>query len=192
MTQVRAVLFDLDGTLVDTAADLGNAANHVRETLGMPPLPLPSYRQFASAGARGLLRIALDVTPEHPEYPAHRARFLDHYRDNLSRHSALFDGVEALLSSLEQRRVHWGIVTNKPRLYTTALLKDLALDTRAAVTVSADDAPKAKPHPDTLLLACERLSLSPAQAIYVGDDKRDADAAQAAGMRFVAVRWGYE
>src|ERR1044071_24428 len=135
----QAVLFDLDGTLVDTAADLGNAANHVRETLGMPPLPLPSYRQFASAGARGLLRIALDVTPEHPDYAAHRARFLDHYRDNLSRHSRLFDGIEALLSTLEQRRVRWGIVTNKPRLYTTALLSELTLDRRAAIVISADD-----------------------------------------------------
>src|ERR1044071_7798507 len=162
----QAVLFDLDGTLVDTAADLGNAANHVRESLGMAPLPLPSYRQFASAGARGLLRIALDVTPEHPEYAAHRARFLDHYRDNLSRHSKLFDGVEALLASLEQRRGRWRIVTKKPKFYTVALLEDLSLDARAAVVISADDAPKAKPHPDTLLLACERLRLAPAQAIY--------------------------
>src|ERR1044071_3628729 len=135
----QAVLFDLDGTLVDTAADLGNAANHVRESLGMAPLPLPEYRQFASAGARGLLRIALDVTPEHPEDAGHPARFLAHHTDDLSPHSRLFDGVEALLSTLEQRRIAWGIVTNKPRLYTTALLSELSLDRRAAIVISADD-----------------------------------------------------
>jgi N-acetyl-D-muramate 6-phosphate phosphatase len=188
----QAVLFDLDGTLVDTAADLGNAANHVRASLGMPPLPLPAYRQFASAGARGLLRIALEITPEHADYAQFRARFLEHYRDNLSRHSRLFDGIGALLDALEARGIRWGVVTNKPRIYTEALLKDLSLSPRAAVAISADDAAKAKPHPDTLLLACERLQLPAATCVYVGDDKRDADAAIAARMRFIAVAWGYE
>lgn len=188
----RAALFDLDGTLVDSAADLGNAANHVRETLGMTPLPLPTYRQHASAGARGMLRTAIGITPEHSDFQEYRTRFLEHYRQNLSRHSRQFDGIPELLAALEARAIRWGIVTNKPRIYTEMLLADLALDRRPAVTICADDVPKAKPAPDSLLLACERLRLSASECVYVGDDKRDADAAQAAGMRFVAVAWGYE
>jgi phosphoglycolate phosphatase len=188
----RAVLFDLDGTLVDTAADLGGAANFIRESQGLAPLPIPDYRQFASAGARGMLQTALGITPEHADYQSYRSRFLEHYRDNLSRHSRLFDGIEPLLQAFGKVDVRWGIVTNKPKLYTDALLKDLALQDRAAVVVSADEVAKAKPAPDGLLRACERLSIGPSEAIYVGDDKRDADAARAAGMRFVAVRWGYE
>ena len=189
---VRAVLFDLDGTLVDTAPDLGGAANFIRESAGLAPLPIPAYRQFASSGARGMLQTALGITPDHHEYASHRARFLDHYRDNLSRHSTLFDGIDQLLLALARVDVQWGIVTNKPRLYTELLLKDLDLQRRAAIVVCADDVAKAKPAPDALLRACERLAIQPGQAIYVGDDKRDADAARAAGMRFVAVRWGYE
>jgi len=189
---VRAVLFDLDGTLVDTAPDLGGAANFIRESLGLSPLPIPAYRQFASAGARGMLQTALGITPDHSDYASQRARFLDHYRENLSRHSALFAGIDDLLLALARVGVRWGIVTNKPRLYTELLLRDLDLERRAAVVVCADDVAKAKPAPDPLLRACERLAVVPSQAIYVGDDKRDADAARAAGMRFVAVRWGYE
>ncbi len=191
-TPTRAALFDLDGTLLDTAEDLGHAANHVREALGMAPLPLPTYRQHASSGARGMLRTAIGITPEHADFQAHRTQFLEHYRQNLSRHSRQFDGIAELLASLEARAIRWGIVTNKPRLYTQMLLADLALDHRPAVTVCADDVPKAKPAPDSLLLACERLQLSAAECVYVGDDKRDADAAKAAGMRFIAVAWGYE
>ena len=188
----QCVLFDLDGTLVDTAADLGEAANHVRGTLGMAPLPLPDYRQHASAGSRGLLRTALGITHEHPDFPAHRERFLAHYRDNLSRHSRLFEGVPQMLAELERRGVRWGIVTNKPKIYTDALLRDLQLQLRAAVVISADEAARPKPAPDPLLLACSRLQLGPVSCVYVGDDKRDTDAARAAGMRFIAVSWGYE
>lgn len=189
---IDCILFDLDGTLVDTACDLGEAANHVRASVGMQPLPLPSYRPFASAGARGLLRTALGITPEHAGFAAHRERFLAHYRDNLARHSALFAGVAPMLAGLEQRGVRWGIVTNKPKLYTDALLRELDLDRRAAVVLSADEVPRPKPAPDGLLLACARLGIAPARCLYAGDDKRDADAARAAGIRFVAVEWGYE
>jgi phosphoglycolate phosphatase len=192
MSATRAVLFDLDGTLADTAPDLGGAANFIRESLGLEPLPIPAYRQHASAGARGMLQTALGITPDHKDYPDHRARFLDHYRQNLSRNSTLFAGIDDLLRALSRLDVRWGIVTNKPRLYTELLLKDLDLERRAAIVVCADDVPKAKPAPDSLLLACSRLAILPRQAIYVGDDKRDADAARAANMRFVAVRWGYE
>jgi phosphoglycolate phosphatase len=189
---IKSVLFDLDGTLVDTAPDLSHAANHVRQNLGLEPLPLALYRPMASAGARGLLRTALNITPEHEDFSAHRQSFLSHYQDNLSRNSRLFAGMDATLRELERRGVRWGVVTNKPKLYTRALMRDLDLERRAAVTISADEVPRPKPAPDSLLTACSILRLTPDDCVYVGDDKRDMDAARAAGMRCVAVTWGYE
>ncbi|HVT36497.1 MAG TPA: phosphoglycolate phosphatase [Nevskiaceae bacterium] len=191
MTRARCVLFDLDGTLVDTAPDLGHAANCVRDELGMAPLPIAQYRPVASAGARGLLGVALGITPAHEDFPRHRDRFLDLYRGHLSRASKLFDGLDAQLRQFEEAGVRWGVVTNKPGWLTRPLLEDLQLAARAACAVSGDDVPKAKPAPDSLLLACRQLALTPADCIYVGDDARDIAAARAAGMRSVAVRWGY-
>jgi phosphoglycolate phosphatase len=192
LTAVNCVLFDLDGTLVDTAPDLGCAANHVRRSQGLEPLPLASYRPFASSGARGMLRIALDITPDHADFSEHRAAFLDYYGEHLSQHSQLFDGVDAVLRTLETRGVPWGVVTNKPKRYTDPLLHDLGLAVRAAVFISGDEVSSAKPAPDSLLLACQRLRLSPSGCLYVGDDKRDIDAGRAAGMHTVAASWGYE
>lgn len=186
------VFFDLDGTLVDTAADLGAAANHVRATLGLPPLPLHDYRPKASAGARGLLRTALGITPEHDGFAAHRETFLAHYAENLARNSRLFDGMDETLRAMEARGVHWGVVTNKPSRYTEPLLAQLQLLPRLATVVSADEVASPKPAPDSLLLACERVGVRAGQAIYVGDDKRDVDAARSAGMPCVAAGWGYE
>jgi N-acetyl-D-muramate 6-phosphate phosphatase len=189
----KAVLFDLDGTLVDTAPDLGGAANHLRAQHGMEPLPMQAYRQHASAGARGMIRTALGITPEHTDFMQLREEFLDHYARNISRNSKPFDEIAQLLDDLETRGIAWGIVTNKPRIYTDVLLRDLGLHTRPAVIVSPDDVgKKAKPAPDGLLYACQKLDCTPAECVYVGDDKRDADAARAAGMRFIAVAWGYE
>jgi 2-phosphoglycolate phosphatase len=188
---LRCVLFDLDGTLVDTAPDLGHAANRVRADVGLAPLDVALYRPVASAGARGLLRVALDLAPEHADYAECRDRFLAYYRNDLARTSRLFDGMEALLQRFETRGIRWGIVTNKPAWLTQPLLAELDLDRRAAVALSADEVPRAKPAPDGLLLACTRLALTPAQCVYVGDDKRDILAARAAAMTGIGVEWGY-
>lgn len=187
----RAVLFDLDGTLVDTAPDLGLAANLVREGLGLTPLPLSVYRPVASEGARGLLRAGLQMTPEHPAYPQLREQLLRHYRANLAAHSRLFEGLGALLERLAARDVRWGVMTNKPSWLTEPLMRELALFERAACVISADQVPRAKPAPDGLLLALQRLDLPASDCIYVGDDARDVTAARAAGIRSVAASWGY-
>lgn len=188
----RAWLFDLDGTLVDTAPDLGHAANHVRGQCGLPPLPLADYRSSSSAGARGLLRIALGLRPEDADFPARRESFLAHYREHLSAHADCFVGIETFLGALEQRHLPWGVVTNKPGWLTQPLMQDLGLAARAACIVSGDSTPRPKPAPDPLLLACRQLGLEPADCVYVGDDLRDIQAAHAAGMRAIAAGWGYE
>jgi len=189
--KAKCVLFDLDGTLVDTAPDLGAAANAVRIQQGLEPLPLLIYRPVASAGARGLLKVALGIAPDHADFPARRDYFLNYYRANLSKLSALFDGMAELLTGFERNGIRWGVVTNKPAWLTQPLMIEMNLAARAACAVSGDDVPKAKPAPDSILLACSQVGLSVSDCIYVGDDKRDIDAAKAAGMRSVAADWGY-
>lgn len=192
MSKPAAIFFDLDGTLVDTAPDLGGAANAVLASLGKPPLPLIEYRPVASAGARGLLGKALGITPEHPDFSMHRDAFLAHYADHLADNSPLFEGFEQVLKAFEDGGIAWGVMTNKPKRYTDALMAALGLAPRAAAVVSADEVPAAKPAPDGLLLACERAGFKPADCWYVGDDLRDIAAGRAAGMRTVAAGWGYE
>lgn len=187
----RAWLFDLDGTLVDTAPDLAGAANALRDVDGLPPLPLSHYRQHASAGARGLIGQALAITPDHPRFAALRIAFLEHYAAHLADHSSLFAGLDPVLRQLEARALPWGVVTNKPKRYTDALMAALQLDKRAVVVVSADEVALGKPAPDALLLACQRAALTPTDCIYVGDDLRDIEAGRAAGMRTVSAEWGY-
>jgi N-acetyl-D-muramate 6-phosphate phosphatase len=187
----RCVLFDLDGTLVDTAPDLSYAANQIRLSQNLPALPLENYRPVASAGARGLLGVALGITPDHADFARHRDTFLACYADNIARRSRLFEGMDEFLRTLEAQGLPWGIVTNKPGWLTRLLLDALQLSGRAACTLSPDDKLKAKPAPDMLLDACRQLSLTPADCIYVGDDKRDIDAGRAAGMRTVAADWGH-
>lgn len=189
--KAKCVLFDLDGTLVDTAPDLGGAANYVREQLGMPPLPLDGYRPVASAGARGLLGMALGITPDHADFPAHRDIFLNHYRTHLARASRLFAGMDEALRAFEQNGIRWGVMTNKPAWLTKPLMQELNLHTRSSCDISADEVPKPKPAPDGILRACDLLKVSPADCVYVGDDKRDIDAGRAAGMRTIAADWGY-
>jgi len=187
----RAVLFDLDGTLIDTAPDLGYAANRVRAEAGLGPLSLGEYRPHASNGARGLLGRALGVTPESPGYDELRERFLVHYRAHLSRGSRPFPGIDALLHSIEAAGGLWGVVTNKVRELTEPLMRDLGLSERAACVVSADDVANPKPAPDALLHALEMIGARSDEAIYIGDDLRDINAARAAGVRSVAAGWGY-
>ena len=187
----RCVLFDLDGTLVDTAPDLGYAANRVREDAGLPPLDIAEYRPVASAGARGLLRVALGLTPDHADFPARRDAFLQHYQDHIARSSRLFEGMDALLQTFEQRGIRWGVGTNKPAGLTALLLRELKLDGRCACSYSPGAGIAPKPAPDMLLRACADLQLTVADCVYVGDDRRDIDAARAAGMRSIAADWGY-
>lgn len=187
----RCVLFDLDGTLVDTAPDLAYAANCVRAEAGLPPLPVAQYRPVASAGARGLLRVALDVAPGHPDYEARRESFLAHYRRHLARETRLFPGMDEALARFEDGGVRWGVVTNKPQWLADPLMEQLKLAQRAACVVGAVDGMPAKPAPDLLLRACREVGLAPANCVYVGDDRRDIVAARAAGMPVMAAAWGY-
>jgi phosphoglycolate phosphatase len=186
----RAILFDLDGTLADTAPDLAAAANFLRGERGLEPAPYETLRPVASAGARGLIGAALDIHPGHEQYESLRVRFLDRYEASMSTHSKLFDGVPELLAQLEARGLAWGIVTNKASRFTDVLAPQIGLG-HAACLVSGDTTPHSKPHPAPLLEAARRLGLAPEDCWYVGDDLRDVLAGKAAGMPTVAAAWGY-
>jgi len=187
----RGVLFDLDGTLADTAPDLGFALNQQRLARGMPELPIEAVRSQASSGARGLLKIGFNIEPGQSGYDAMRDEFLDIYERNLSRNTRLFPGVSALLEQVEQRGLRWGIVTNKAERFTFPLLRALTLMDRAACVICGDTTPNPKPHPAPLLAAAEKLGIPARQCIYVGDDERDVQAGHAAGMPVVVARYGY-
>jgi 2-phosphoglycolate phosphatase len=187
--QVRALLFDFDGTLADTAADLCAAVNALRAERGLAALPVAEARPYASSGARGLLRVAFGLTPDHPEYDAMRDAFLQHYADCLSAQTVLFPGIAELLEDLSARGIGWGIVTNKATRFTEQIVAALGLS--PGCVVCGDTTPHAKPHPAPLLHAAQVLSLAPSNCWYVGDDLRDVQAAQAAGMRSIAVAYGY-
>ena len=188
---LRSVLFDLDGTLVDTAPDLGFALNQQRRARGMPELSIDKLRAHASSGARGLLQAGFGIRPEDSGYLELRDEFLDLYERNLSRSSALFPGVPALLDEIEDRGMTWGIVTNKAERFTFPLLRALRLLDRSACVICGDSTAFAKPHPTPLIEAMSRIRTTAAQCIYVGDDERDVQAGHAAGMSVVVVRYGY-
>ena len=188
---VAAVLFDLDGTLADTAADLGYVLNLQREGRGLSALPLETLRPLVSQGARGMLRAGFGLTPEHAEYAAMRDEFLDLYAQNLDRDTRLFDGIPELLDALDSQGLRWGIVTNKLERFTLPVLRALGLSDRAACVVSGDTCARAKPHPDPLLEAARQLDHHPAACIYLGDDERDVQASRAAGMRAIVAMYGY-
>ena len=187
----RAVLFDLDGTLIDSAPDLAGAANQLREQHDLPPLPLAQLRPWVGAGARGMLGVALDVVPGHQQFEALKERFLALYEARLLQQTAAFAGVSDLLQALAQRGLPWGIVTNKAERFTLPIHRGMPVLQQAAAVVAGDTTPKAKPHPEPLLEAARRLALQPQDCIYVGDDERDIQAAHAAGMPGVVARWGY-
>ena len=187
----RAVYFDLDGTLADTAPDLGAALNAQRARHGLAPLDLAVIRPHASHGTRGLLWVGFGLTPEQPGFAAMRAEYLAIYEEHLCVATCLFPGVPELLDALEARGVAWGVVTNKPARFTDPLLERLGLTGRAGCAVSGDTCARAKPHPDSLLHAAALAGLSPADCVYVGDAERDVQAALAAGMRAVVARYGY-
>lgn len=185
------ILFDLDGTLVDTAHDLGYALNLQREKHGLPALPHEAIRPYASHGSKGLLSVGFGLTTEDPRFAAMRDEYLALYDEVLVRQPVLFDGVAELLLGLDERNVPWGIVTNKPRRFTQPLLENIGLHSRAKSVVCADDAARPKPYPDSLYLACEQAGVLPEACWYVGDAERDIEAGRAAGMRTVLAMYGY-
>lgn len=187
----RGMLFDLDGTLADTAPDLAAAANAMRTGRGLDALPLDALRPVASQGARGLLRVAFEKTPEDRDYDALRDEFLMRYQAVLAVHTRLFDGMSEVLDALEGRGLAWGIVTNKAERFTGPLAAYLGLAGRARAIVSGDTTPFSKPHPGPLLHAARLLGVPPSDCVYVGDDHRDIVAGRAAGMDTVAAAWGY-
>jgi len=188
---LRAILFDLDGTLADTAPDLGYVLNLQRLARGLEELPLERLRPVVSQGARGLLRVGFGLTPGCDNYEAMREEFLDLYARNLMRHTRLFEGVVPLLDALERQSLAWGVVTNKLARFTDPLLEALGLAQRAGCIVSGDTCARAKPHPDPLLEAARRLGSPAAACMYVGDDERDMQAGLAAGMLPVVALYGY-
>lgn len=191
MLDIDAVLFDLDGTLADTAGDLAGAVNRVRKDRGLVPVPVASVRPYASSGARGLLLGGMGIASDDAEFPALRDAFLKHYEQCLSETTELFAGVAKLLDGIEARGLAWGVVTNKASRYTIPVMCALKLDKRAATIVSGDTTPHPKPHPAPLLHAARALNIDPTRCVYVGDDLRDVQAGNAAGMPTLAARWGY-
>jgi phosphoglycolate phosphatase len=186
----EAILFDLDGTLADTAGDLAAAVNRVRSERGLPPITVEQVRPFASTGARGMLGAGMGIFPDHPEYVELRDAFLAHYAAGLADTTRLFAGVEALLAELDARSIKWGIVTNKAERFTRPVTAALGL-ARAGVIVSGDTTPHAKPHPAPLLHAAAALGVAATHCVYVGDDLRDVQAGNAAGMSTIVATYGY-
>jgi len=184
-----AVLFDLDGTLADTAPDLAAALNRLRADQGLEPVPLERLRPFASAGARGLVHAGLGVKPGDPDYEALRTAFLEAYRESTCVETRLFPGIPELLAELGRRGIAWGIVTNKATRFTDRIVEALGLS--PACVVCGDTTEHIKPHPAPLLHAAAQLRAPAPACLYLGDDLRDVQAALAAGMRAVAVAWGY-
>jgi phosphoglycolate phosphatase len=188
---VEAVLFDLDGTLIDSAPDLGAAVDKMRTDRGLSSFPLEHYRHMAGAGARGMLGIAFGMTPEHPDFDAMKEEFFVNYENAMTERTRIFDGVVELISSLEAQGLPWGVVTNKSSRFTDPLTSAIPLFATAKAIVSGNTTPHAKPHPEPLFEAARRLSIDPARCVYVGDDERDIVAGLAAGMGTVAATYGY-
>lgn len=195
-----AIFFDLDGTLIDSAPDLGAAADKMRQDRGMPSLSDALYRPMAGAGARGMLKVAFDMAPDHSDFLTYREEFFSNYEASIGAADArtfAFNVVDAMLRGLEQRGILWGIVTNKSKRFTDPLVRLMPVLHGACAVVSGDTTPHAKPHPAPLLEAWRLASqsahgLQPGDCWYLGDDKRDIDAGHAAGMTTIAVTWGYE
>lgn len=188
---VHAVLFDLDGTLVDSALDLGGAGNDLRERRGLPPLPLEVFRPLTGTGARGMLRVALGTTPEDADFEALKDEYLAIYATRLTRLTRVFDAMAPVLAALDAAALPWGIVTNKHSRFAEPVVAGTGLATRSRVLVCGDTTARAKPFPDPLLEAARRLAVDPAHCLYVGDDLRDIQAGRAAGMGTAAAAWGY-
>lgn len=188
---IRLVLFDLDGTLIDSAPDLAGAANDLRAAHGLPPLPESQLRPMVGAGARGMLGQAFGIAPADERYEAMRVAFLNTYEARMLRLTRLFDAMPPVLQTLETRGLPWGVVTNKAMRFTQPITEHLGLHQRAAVVIAGDTTPHAKPHPEPLYEAARRAGIEAAHCVYIGDDLRDIQAGRAAGMHTAAAAWGY-
>lgn len=187
---LQAMLFDLDGTLIDTAADLGDALNRLRQDYGQPPLPLADIRPAIGQGSRHLLKCGFGITPADARFPLLQQRLFDYYAAHLTRNTQPFQGIKEVLSFLAQIKIPWGIVTNKPKRFTEPLVEALQLK-NAACIISADHVSRPKPDPDGILLACKTLAVQPSCCIYVGDTEQDVRASQAANMPVWVALYGY-
>jgi phosphoglycolate phosphatase len=188
---MNVILFDLDGTLVDTAHDLGAALNIQLERHGQQTLPHDKIRPVASHGSRGLLELGFNLTPDDSRFLEMRDEYLAIYDEVLTNSPVLFDGMPELLQKIEDEGITWGIVTNKPRRFTAPIMHALQLNERAACVICGDDAARPKPYPDTLLMACEVMQKQAKDCIYIGDAQRDIEAGVAAGMRTAVALYGY-
>ncbi|ERP91013.1 phosphoglycolate phosphatase [Marinobacter sp. ES-1] len=186
-----AVLFDLDGTLIDTAPDFIRCLNQLRQLHNLEPLAAEQIRPSVSNGARAMIRVGFGLEPEHDGYAEKHTAFLDLYEAGVAVETTLFEGMDSLLENLEARGIPWGIVTNKPVRFAEPLVQALRLAQRCATLICPDHVSERKPHPEPLFLACQRIGAAPEQAVYVGDHERDIEAGRNAGMRTIAVRYGY-
>jgi N-acetyl-D-muramate 6-phosphate phosphatase len=190
---ISTILFDLDGTLVDTAPDLGYALNLQLQRHGKAPLTDAAIRPFASHGSRGLIGLGFGITPKDDNFIKMRDEYLAIYDTVFTRSPVLLPGIADLLEVIESKGLKWGIVTNKPRRFTTGLIESMGMDLsqRATCIVCGDDAPQPKPSPATLLMACSQVGVKPENCMYVGDAERDIQASKAAGMKSVVALFGY-
>jgi N-acetyl-D-muramate 6-phosphate phosphatase len=188
---IDAVLFDLDGTLVDSAPDLGAAADRMRTDRGLASLPPADYRPMAGAGARGMIGVAFGLTPDHADFEALKEEFFSNYESRLTVLTYAFKGVAELIAAIDAKGLKWGVVTNKSVRFTLPLTKSMPLFSTAQTIISGDTTPHAKPHPAPLLEAARQLGVDPSRCVYVGDDERDMVAGRAAGMSTVAAAYGY-
>lgn len=187
----RAVLFDLDGTLIDSAPDLAGACNDMREAHGLAPLSFDALRPMVGAGARGMVGAGFSVAPGDPRFLQLREEFLNRYEARMTQATRVFAAIPALLEQLGHERMAWGIVTNKVARLAEPLVAWLGFAETAAALICGDTTPHSKPHPEPLLEAARRVGVDPAGCVYVGDDRRDVDAGRAAGMATVVAAWGY-
>ena len=185
------LLFDLDGTLIDSAPDLAGAANDLRAHHGLQPLPYADLRPMVGTGARGMVGVAFGVLPTDERFVGLRDAFLARYAERLLDSTRVFEAMQPVLDRLDASGHRWGIVTNKAMRFAAPLVEGLGLASRAAVLIAGDSTPYAKPHPEPLLEAARRLGIAPSGCAYVGDDERDIVAGRAAGMRTLAAAWGY-
>jgi phosphoglycolate phosphatase len=188
---IRTVLFDLDGTLADTAPDLAFALNQVLQEQGREPLPFERIRPVVSHGALTLTQMGFGLDPEHSEFPPLYQRLLEIYRDNIARETTLFPGMVELLSHIETNNMNWGVVTNKPARFTEPLMDALNLSNRAACIVSGDTCDNRKPHPEPILHGCQLAGSEAQHCVYIGDAQRDIEAGMRAGLRTIVALFGY-
>lgn len=191
LTYPKAVLFDLDGTLADTALDLAYALNQTLTHYGMPEMPYAEIRPVVSHGGIALIKLGFKMQPEESGFEERRQYLLKIYEDNLCRETVLFEGMADVLKALEQRDIAWGIVTNKPAWLTDPLMSQMGLDKRTNCIISGDTCKNKKPHPEPLLYACKLLNVAPEDSWYIGDAGRDMQAGRAAGMATIGACYGY-